>query len=55
MELKYPTSKMMFSFNHLSNPMTQINEYDDNEIVNHSDNLHMNDLLDIRLSRRQTL
>ncbi len=35
--------------------MTQINEYDDNEIVNHSDNLHMNDLLDIRLSRRQTL
>jgi secreted PhoX family phosphatase len=35
--------------------MTQFNEYDDNEIVNHSNNLHMNDLLDIRLSRRQAL
>jgi secreted PhoX family phosphatase len=35
--------------------MTQHNEYDDNEIVNASNNLHMNDLLAIRLSRRQTL
>ncbi len=35
--------------------MTQHNEYDDNAIVNASNNLHMNDLLAIRLSRRQTL
>ena len=31
------------------------NTYDDNEIVNSSTNLHMDDLLAIRLSRRQTL
>ena len=31
------------------------NTYDDNEIVNSSSNLHMADLLAIRLSRRQTL
>jgi secreted PhoX family phosphatase len=31
------------------------NTYDDNEIVNSSSNLHMDDLLAIRLSRRQTL
>lgn len=35
--------------------MTQVNEYDDNEVVNPSSNLHMNDLLAMRLSRRQTL
>ncbi len=35
--------------------MSKSNEYDDNEIVNASSNLHMNDLLNIRLSRRQTL
>ena len=35
--------------------MSQHNEYDDNAIVNPSSNLHMNDLLAIRLSRRQTL
>ncbi len=33
----------------------QHNEYGDNEIVNPSHNLHINDLLAIRLSRRQTL
>jgi secreted PhoX family phosphatase len=31
------------------------NTYDDNEVVNSSNNLHMDDLLAIRLSRRQTL
>ena len=32
-----------------------MNEYDVNEVVNPSSNLHMNDLLAMRLSRRQTL
>ena len=35
--------------------MTAANTYDDNEIVNSSTNLHMNDLMALRLSRRQTL
>eukprot|EP01034_Spumella_vulgaris_P032889 gene32889-40602_t len=41
-------------FNNSENAL-QHNEYDDNAIVNPSPNLHMNDLLAIRLSRRQTL
>jgi len=36
-------------------PMSEHNEYDDNAIVNASSNLHMNDLLAMRLSRRQAL
>lgn len=35
--------------------MSDHNEYDDNAIVNASSNLHMNDLLAVRLSRRQAL
>ncbi|MBA4256752.1 MAG: phosphatase [Polaromonas sp.] len=35
--------------------MTTANSYDDNEVVNPSSNLHMDDILSIRLSRRQTL
>jgi hypothetical protein len=35
--------------------MSDHNEYDDNAIVNASANLHMNDLLAVRLSRRQAL
>lgn len=35
--------------------MSLQNEYDDNEIVNPSKNLHMNDILAARLSRRQAL
>jgi len=35
--------------------MSQSNEYDDNAIVNPSNNVHLNDLLAMRISRRQTL
>ena len=35
--------------------MTTANAYDDHEIVNSSTNLHMNELMAMRLSRRQTL
>ncbi len=35
--------------------VSEHNEYDDNAIVNTSPNVHMNDLLSMRLSRRQTL
>ena len=34
---------------------TQLSTYDDNEIVNHSANTHINDLLTVRLNRRQAL
>jgi secreted PhoX family phosphatase len=32
-----------------------VSDYDDNEIVNHSNNTHIDDILAVRLSRRQTL
>ena len=41
--------------NHSLTPADEPNGYDDNEIVNHSPNAHMNDLLGSRLSRRQAI
>ena len=49
-----PSVETVNDFNNSENVLKH-NEYDDNEIVNTSPNLHMNDLLTARLSRRQTL
>ncbi len=54
MRLTKPVFTMNFSLTEECN-VSNHNEYDDNEIVNASTNLHMNDLLAARLSRRQAL
>ncbi|RQW28100.1 PhoX family phosphatase [Rhodobacteraceae bacterium CH30] len=40
---------------YLKSDDTPLSAYDDNEIVNHSPNTHIDDVLAVRLSRRQTL